>query len=248
MPNRAEAPDQRFDRRAEASDARRSDARCARAGRHGGTRQVSHDGREQHRAARRDQRMARASSCVRGARSVPRVLPVLGSREALFAFAQTVIDGSRAGFHGRRAQSFLSDLRRRSAARRRADVLRERGRDRRFRASVGRVPDDVWMRSCCTCARPSNPTGRVIPLAEWQVAVRAARIATTSSSRPTNAIPRFRAKRRPPLARSAPRHEPTGRDGAIARLVVFGSLSTRGSSARPDYISAMRPGDPHARY
>ena len=43
------------------------------------------------------------------------VLPVLGSREALFAFAQTVVDGSRAGATVVDAEPVLPDLRRRGA-------------------------------------------------------------------------------------------------------------------------------------
>ena len=49
------------------------------------------------------------------------VLPVNGSREALFALAQTVIDPTRAGRDRRLPESVLSDLRGRGAARRRAD-------------------------------------------------------------------------------------------------------------------------------
>jgi hypothetical protein len=74
---------------------------------------------------------------LRALDAVAEVLPVLGSREALFAFAQTVIDGSRPGATGRRSQSVLSDLRRCCASRRRADVLRERRRGCGICASLG---------------------------------------------------------------------------------------------------------------
>ena len=122
-------------------------------------------------AARGHRGVARASaSALR--RSIPatQVLPVLGSREALFAFAQTVVDRSRPGATVRDAEPVLSDLRRRGAARGRRAVLRQRGRaNAASRTAWHDVPDAVWARTqlVYVCS-PDNPTGRVTTADEWR--------------------------------------------------------------------------------
>jgi len=96
------------------------------------------------------------------------VLPVNGSREALFSFAQTVLDPTRepvvvcpnpfyqiyegaALLAGARPHYVASDP------------------QRNFAADWDSVPDGVWARTqlLYVCS-PGNPTGAVMPLQEWQ--------------------------------------------------------------------------------
>ncbi len=96
------------------------------------------------------------------------VLPVNGSREALFAFAQTVIDPSREAvvvcpnpfyqiYEGAAllagAQPFYAP----------SDPARN------FAINWDSVPEAVWQRTqlVFVCS-PGNPTGAVMPLAEWE--------------------------------------------------------------------------------
>ena len=97
------------------------------------------------------------------------VLPVNGSREALFAFAQTVIDRSKpdavvvgpnpfyqiyegAAYLAGATPCFLNTL-----------------PEDNFALNFSQLPIDVWQRTqliyVCT---PGNPTGRVMPLHEWK--------------------------------------------------------------------------------
>lgn len=97
------------------------------------------------------------------------VLPVNGSREALFAFAQTVVDRSKDNpavvcpnpfyqiYEGAAILSgatpyFLNTLP--------AD---------NFALNFAQLPEDVWQRTqlVYVCS-PGNPTGRVMPLEEWK--------------------------------------------------------------------------------
>lgn len=97
------------------------------------------------------------------------VLPVNGSREALFALAQTVVDPTRPGatvvcpnpfyqiYEGAAllagAQTFFAN----------SDPARN------FAADWSQVPDAVWARTqlLYVCS-PGNPTGAVMPLDEWR--------------------------------------------------------------------------------
>ncbi len=97
------------------------------------------------------------------------VLPVNGSREALFAFAQTVIDRTRnapvvvspnpfyqiyegAAYLAGAEPRFLNTL-----------------PGNNFALDFSQLPEDVWQRTqlVYVCS-PANPTGRVMPLSEWQ--------------------------------------------------------------------------------
>lgn len=97
------------------------------------------------------------------------VLPVNGSREALFAFAQTVIDRSKtdsvvvcpnpfyqiyegAAYLAGAEPHFLNNL-----------------PEDDFALNFSQLPEAIWQRTqliyVCT---PGNPTGRVMPLSEWE--------------------------------------------------------------------------------
>jgi N-succinyldiaminopimelate aminotransferase len=97
------------------------------------------------------------------------VLPVNGSREALFAFAQAVIDRSKkdpvvvcpnpfyqiyegAALLSGATPHFLNTLPEENNA-----------------LNLAQLPEDVWQRTqlIYVCS-PGNPNGRVMPLAEWQ--------------------------------------------------------------------------------
>jgi len=97
------------------------------------------------------------------------ILPINGSREALFAFAQTVVDGSKAGatvvcpnpfyqiYEGAAllagAQAFYAP----------SDPALN------FNVDWGKVPEEVWKntQSLFVCS-PGNPTGSVMPLEDWK--------------------------------------------------------------------------------
>ena len=97
------------------------------------------------------------------------ILPINGSREALFAFAQTVVDGSKTGatvvcpnpfyqiYEGAAllagAQAFYAP----------SDPALN------FNVDWGKVPEAVWKNTqlLFVCS-PGNPTGSVMPLADWK--------------------------------------------------------------------------------
>lgn len=101
--------------------------------------------------------------------SKTQVLPVNGSREALFAFAQAVIDRSKndpavvcpnpfyqiyegAAFLAGATPYFLNTL-----------------PEDDYALNFAQLPEEVWQRTQLIYAcSPGNPTGRVMPLTEWQ--------------------------------------------------------------------------------
>ena len=97
------------------------------------------------------------------------VLPVNGSREALFAFAQTVLDPSRGDtivvcpnpfYQIYEGAALLG-----GAHPYYVNALPGRG----FAADYGSVPEEIWRRTqlLYVCS-PGNPTGKVLGLAEWK--------------------------------------------------------------------------------
>ncbi len=97
------------------------------------------------------------------------VLPVNGSREALFAFAQTVVDPTQAGatvvcpnpfYQIYEGAALLAGAQTHFAA---SDPARN------FAVDWDAVPDAVWARTqlLFVCS-PGNPTGAVMPLDEWR--------------------------------------------------------------------------------
>jgi N-succinyldiaminopimelate aminotransferase len=97
------------------------------------------------------------------------VLPINGSREALFAIAQTVIDGTKPGalvicpnpfYQIYEGAALLA-----GASTYYVNALREND----FDVDWDAVPEDVWKRTQLLYAcSPGNPTGRVMSLAQWQ--------------------------------------------------------------------------------
>ena len=97
------------------------------------------------------------------------VLPVTGSREALFAFAQTVVDASRDDATVVCPNPFYQIYEGAAllAGARTAFVAGDPQRN--FAAEWGRTDDATWARTqlLYVCS-PGNPTGAVMPLSEWQ--------------------------------------------------------------------------------
>ncbi|MDP9045043.1 MAG: succinyldiaminopimelate transaminase [Pseudomonadota bacterium] len=97
------------------------------------------------------------------------ILPVAGSREALFSLAQTVVDPSRAGATVVCPNPFYQ-IYEGAALLAGAEVFYANSDPaRNFAVDWGQVPDAVWARTqlLYVCS-PGNPTGAVMPLAEWQ--------------------------------------------------------------------------------
>ncbi len=98
------------------------------------------------------------------------VLPVNGSREALFAFAQAAVDSTR---HGRRTvvspnpfyQIYEGAALLAGARPFFLNTLPENG----FRMDWSRVPEDLWESiSLVFVCSPGNPTGKVMSLDDWR--------------------------------------------------------------------------------
>jgi N-succinyldiaminopimelate aminotransferase len=166
------------------------------------------------------------------------VLPVLGSREALFAFAQTVIDGSRVGatvvvpnpfYQIYEGAALLA-----GATTHCVNSLAEHAYAPRWEA----VPENTWARTqlLYVCS-PNNPTGRVMTLDEW-------RLLFELSDRHGFVIAAdecysevYFDEMRPPLGSLAAAHA-LGRDD-FPRLISFGSLSKRSNAPglRSGYVA-----------
>ena len=96
------------------------------------------------------------------------VLPVGGSREALFAIAQTVIDSSRPGATVVCPNPFYQIYEGAALLAGAQVAFVNSDPARNFAADWGSGPDATWARTqlLYVCS-PGNPTGAVMPLAEW---------------------------------------------------------------------------------
>jgi N-succinyldiaminopimelate aminotransferase len=97
------------------------------------------------------------------------VLPVGGSREALFALAQTVIDPTRPGATVVCPNPFYQIYEGAALLAGAEVAFVNSDPARNFAADWGSVPESTWARTqlLYVCS-PGNPTGAVMPLAEWQ--------------------------------------------------------------------------------
>jgi N-succinyldiaminopimelate aminotransferase len=157
------------------------------------------------------------------------IIPVNGSREALYAFAQTIVDRTQpqaavvvpnpfyqiyegaALLAGAEAQ-FLHNL-----------------PSNNFALDYTQLPDDVWRRTqlIYVCS-PGNPTGRVMDMDEWKVLFDLSdRYGFVIASDECYSEIYFDEKKPPIGALQAAQH--FGRSG-YPRLVVFSSLSKRSNS------------------
>jgi N-succinyldiaminopimelate aminotransferase len=166
------------------------------------------------------------------------VLPVLGSREALFAFGQIVLDGSRPSatvvvpnpfYQIYEGAALLAGARIHCVN---ADPARG------FAHDFASVPAEVWSRTqlLYVCS-PDNPTGRVLDQAAWrELFALSDRYGFVIASDECYSEIYFDEARPPLGALAAAQAE--GRDG-FPRLVVFGSLSKRSNAPglRSGYVA-----------
>jgi len=166
------------------------------------------------------------------------VLPTLGSREALFAFAQTVVDASRPGATVVVPNPFYQIYEGAALLAGARPWYVNADASRRLAHDWERVPEDVWARTQLLYAcSPDNPTGRVISQAEWSALF-------ALSDRHGFAIAAdecysevYFDEAMPPLsALAAARAD--GRDD-YRNLLVFGSLSKRSNAPglRSGYVA-----------
>ena len=97
------------------------------------------------------------------------VLPVNGSREALFALAQTVIDPTQPGATVVCPNPFYQIYEGAALLAGAQPHYANSDPARNFAPDWASVPDEVWARTqlLYVCS-PGNPTGAVMPLAEWK--------------------------------------------------------------------------------
>jgi N-succinyldiaminopimelate aminotransferase len=168
------------------------------------------------------------------------VLPVNGSREALFAFAQAAVDSTR---HGRRTvvspnpfyQIYEGAAILAGARPFYLNTVPENG----YRMDWSRVPEDLWDSiSLVYVCSPGNPTGKVMSLADWQeLFVLSDRYGFVIAADECYSEIYFD-EGAPPLGALTAAHR-LGRD--FRNLVVFNSLSKR--SNVPGLRSGLVAGD-----
>jgi len=97
------------------------------------------------------------------------LLPVNGSREALFAFAQTIIDPSKPGATVVSPNPFYQIYEGAALLSGAQPYFAPSVAERNFAVDWDSVPEDVWQRTqlVFVCS-PGNPTGAVMPLSEWE--------------------------------------------------------------------------------
>ena len=97
------------------------------------------------------------------------VLPVNGSREALFAFAQTVIDGKRDGALVLCPNPFYQIYEGAAILAGATPVFLNTLPDNGFEMDFAALPEECWRRvQLVYVCSPANPTGKVTGLESWQ--------------------------------------------------------------------------------
>jgi N-succinyldiaminopimelate aminotransferase len=166
------------------------------------------------------------------------VLPVLGSREALFAFAQTVIDPRRAGAVVLMPNPFYQIYEGAALLAGAEPYCVNSLASNGFAPNWREVPDTVWSRTqlAYVCS-PDNPTGRVTTRDEWAFLFEMSdRHGFVIAADECYSEIHFD-EARPPVGALAVAHE-LGRTG-FPRLVSFGSLSKRSNAPglRSGYVA-----------
>ena len=167
------------------------------------------------------------------------VLPVNGSREALFALAQTVIDPTRPGAVVVCPNPFYQIYEGAALLAGAAPFFVNSDPARQFAADWSAVPEATWAATqlLYVCS-PGNPTGAVMPLSEWQMLFELSdRYGFVIASDECYSEIYFRAE--PPLG-SLEAAKLLGRDD-FRHLVAFTSLSKR--SNVPGLRSGVVAGD-----
>jgi len=168
------------------------------------------------------------------------VLPVLGSREALFAFAQTVVDASRPGATVVTPNPFYQIYEGAALLAGAGTHCVNMDAERGFALEWDAVPDEVWARTqlLYVCS-PDNPTGRVLRQAEWSALFALADRHGFVIAADECYSEIYPDEARPPLsALAAARAD--GRDD-YRNVLAFGSLSKRSNA--PGLRSGFVAGD-----
>ena len=157
------------------------------------------------------------------------VLPILGSREALFAFAQTVIDGTRADATVIVPNPFYQIYEGAALLAGARTWCVNADPDAGFAHDWGGIPKEILARAqlLFVCS-PDNPTGRVLDLDGWRLLFDLSdRYGFVIASDECYSEIYFDEAHRPLGALAAA--QALGRDG-YPRLLVFGSLSKRSNA------------------
>ena len=168
------------------------------------------------------------------------ILPVAGSREALFAIAQTVLDPAEGDALVICPNPFYQIYEGATLLGGARPYYLNLTQANGFRCDWQSVPEDVWKRTrlVFTCS-PNNPTGRVMTLEEWKPLFELAdRHGFVIVSDECYSEVYFD-ESSPPLGALAAAHRLGRKD--YARLVVMGSLSKR--SNVPGLRSGFAAGD-----
>jgi len=166
------------------------------------------------------------------------VLPVLGSREALFAFAQTVIDRTRADATVIVPNPFYQIYEGAAVLAGATTYCVNSLAQHSFAPRWNDVPDTIWKRTqlLYVCS-PDNPTGRVMTLENWRdLFALSDRYGFVIAADECYSEVYFD-ESRPPLGALAAA-KTLGRDG-YPRLLAFGSLSKRSNAPglRSGYVA-----------
>jgi N-succinyldiaminopimelate aminotransferase len=173
--------------------------------------------------------------------SESQVLPVNGSREALFAIAQTVVDPRGGDALVVCPNPFYQIYEGAALLAGAAPYYVNQQREHGFALDLDAVPDSTWRRvQLFYACSPGNPTGRVMPLDEWrrvfEISDRWGFVVVSDECYSELYLD----EARPPLgALEAARR--LGRQG-FPRLVVLSSLSKRSNA--PGLRSGFAAGDP----
>ena len=166
------------------------------------------------------------------------VLPVNGSREALFAIAQCVIDAGKPGALVMCPNPFYQIYEGAAYLAGAEPYFVNSEPARNFAPDYGSVPDEVWARvQLLYLCSPGNPTGAVLSLDDWRILFELAdRHGFTIAADECYSEIYFGAS--PPLGALEAAHQ-LGRSGGArpyANLIVFSSLSKRSN------VPGMRSG------
>jgi N-succinyldiaminopimelate aminotransferase len=163
------------------------------------------------------------------------VIPVNGSREALFAFAQAVIDSSQPGPVVVCPNPFYQIYEGAALLAQATPEYLNNLPDKGYAFEFDELPEDLWQRvQLVYVCSPANPTGRVMPLAEWErlFALSDRHGFVIASDECYSEV--YFDEARPPLG-ALQAAQQLGRTG-YPRLVMFSSLSKRSS------VPGMRSG------
>jgi N-succinyldiaminopimelate aminotransferase len=171
------------------------------------------------------------------------VLPVNGTREALFAFGQAVIDAARPAPAVVSPNPFYQIYEGAALLAGAEPLFLNQTEDNGFALDLDSLREDQWARTqlLYVCS-PANPSGKVLTLDDWRALfARADRYGFVIASDEcySEIYDDARADARPPLGALEAAHR-LGRDG-FQNLVVFNSLSKRSNA--PGLRSGAVAGD-----